>query len=66
MTNEPPTAENRRAARAVRRLLGAIDRALAAAREVEAARNALGKATERPRRLRVITRPNESEGADAS
>jgi hypothetical protein len=51
---------------AVRRLLDAVDRALAAAREVEAARTALDRAASPPRRLRVVTGPNESESPDAS
>src|SRR5690348_11988262 len=55
--NEQATPEQRRASRAVRRLFDAIDRALAAAREVEAARAALAKTASSPRRLRVVSDP---------
>ncbi len=61
--SEPLTTEERRARRAVRRLLDAVDHALAAAREVAAARAALDKETRRLPRLRAV--PSECEETDA-
>jgi hypothetical protein len=49
MSSEPLTPADRRARLAVRRLLDAVDHALAAAREVEAARAALDRAALRTR-----------------
>jgi hypothetical protein len=60
---EPLAPGDRRARLAVRRLLDAVDLALAAAREVEAARAALDKAARRPPRLRAV--PSEREQSDA-
>jgi hypothetical protein len=62
--NEPLHPENRRARRAVRRLLDAVDRAVAAAREIEAARAALAREAQRTPRLRAIPGPKESEDVD--
>jgi hypothetical protein len=57
MSEMPPPDSGSR--RAVRRLLTAIDRALAAAREVEMARAALDRAVVRQPELRVITGERE-------
>jgi hypothetical protein len=59
---EPLTLEDHRCRLAVRRLLDAVDRALAAAREVAAARAALDRAALRTPRLRAL--PMESENTD--
>jgi hypothetical protein len=61
MISEPLAPESRNVRRAVRRLLDAVDRALAAAREVEAARTALEQTSQRTLRLRC---EQESELAD--
>jgi hypothetical protein len=63
MSNASKTPDGR-VRSAVRRLLDAVDRALAAAREVEAARAALDRVASPPRRLRVVAGPNESEAGD--
>jgi hypothetical protein len=61
--SEPLTPDGRRARLAVRRLLDAVDRALAAAREVEAARAALDAEVRRTPRLRAV--PSNCEETDA-
>jgi hypothetical protein len=63
MMSEALTPEDRRARLAVRRLLDAVDHALATVREVEAARAALDRAALRTPRLRAV--PAESEETDA-
>jgi hypothetical protein len=63
MISDPPTPDDRRVRLAVGRLLDAVDRALAAAREVEAARAALDRAAQYTPRLRAV--PVESEETDA-
>ena len=62
--SEPLTPEERRARLAVRRLLDAVDRALAVVREVQAARVALDRAAQRVPRLRVV--PSEVEDSRAN
>jgi hypothetical protein len=57
MNDEPPPPPVRRR---VRRLLEAIDRALAAAREVEQARDALVRESSRLRQLRVVGATQEA------
>jgi hypothetical protein len=47
MMSDPLAPESRNVRRAVRRLLDAVDRAMAASREVEAARAALERASQR-------------------
>jgi hypothetical protein len=49
---------------AVRRFLDAIDRALAAAREVARARAALDRETDRTGRLRIVLREHEDSDAE--
>jgi hypothetical protein len=61
--SEPLTTADRSVRLAVRRLLDAVDRALAAAREVEAARAALDREALRAPRLRAV--PAEREDTDA-
>jgi len=61
--SQPQLTDNCRARRAVRRLLDAVDRAVAAARDVEAARKALDCVSDSTPQLRVVL--CESEGADA-
>jgi hypothetical protein len=60
MTDEPLTPGDRRTRLAIRRLLDAVDRALAAAREVEAARDSLDREARRPR-LRAPTAEEETD-----
>jgi len=61
--SEPQTPESNRARRAVRRLLDAVDRALAAAQEVARARAALARQARRPP-LRVAPEPEDKTDAD--
>jgi hypothetical protein len=61
--SEPIPPDNRRARRAVRRLLDAVDRALAAAREVQAARAALDREAGRGR-LRIVSQPSEARDGE--
>jgi len=60
---QPRVTDNRRARKAVRRLLDAVDRAVAAANDIQAARAALDRVSESTPRLLVVQ--EESEGADA-
>jgi len=53
--NDRFSLEERRARQAIRRLLAAIDRSLAAAREVQSARASLDKMAQQTPRLRTIT-----------
>jgi hypothetical protein len=55
----PRNQSRGRAREAVRRLLRAIDQALAAAREVEAARAALDQAAHPSNELRLVPKPTE-------
>lgn len=55
MEGRSPTESDRRARRAVHRLLEAFDRALAATEEVVAARKELSCEVERLNRLRLVT-----------
>jgi hypothetical protein len=61
--NEALSFETARAQLAVRRLLNAVDRAIAAAREIEAARAALDSEVRRTPSLRTVS--NENEDTDA-
>lgn len=61
--SEPQTPEQRRARLTVRRLLDAVDRALAAAQEVAEARAALDREARRPP-LRVVTESEDTTDAD--
>jgi hypothetical protein len=61
--SEPRTPADRRARRAVCRLLDRVDRALEAARELQAARAALDQEARQTPPLRVV--PGESEDSDA-
>ena len=61
---QPQVIDNRRTRTAVRRLLDAVDRAVAAAPDVEAARAALDRVSNSTNQLRVVQ--HESEGTDAT
>jgi hypothetical protein len=61
--SQRPASDDRRTRVAVRRLLNAIDRALAAAREIEAARTTLDRESRRVPPLSVV--PFDSEWTDA-
>jgi hypothetical protein len=61
--SERLSLEAQRARQAIRRLLDAIDRSLAAAREVESARAGLDKVAQQTPRLRTVAPEHEESDA---